>query len=279
MIRWLIVGSALLMASICQAAPSERDLGTGMLARLQAAMPDVELRISADDPLVIEMKDRGEWGDGVYDLHPVHSLCARMTPEECGAFLDDYVAAASGVPPAPSAENLRVVVRQADYLARLRQKMPRDQRPLSRQIGDDLFALLAFVDANGIAIASPGQIRALGPDEVAIWQRAGEQTRAMLPPLPKPIDIVRDYVAFENGNLLSSLLADTDAWRAIADEVGPELAVAATSDQLVFVGALPVDERGMEDFKRAVRDDCKRMQECISPNVYRFRDGRWVIAE
>jgi hypothetical protein len=279
MIRQAIAGLALMVSANGQAAAGEREFAAGLLGRLQSAMPDIELRISADDPLVIEMKGRHGWGDGELNLRPVHTLCSRITAEECGAFLDDYVAAASGERPEPVAENLRIVVRQADYLARLREKLPRDERPVSRQIGEDLFALLAFVDANGIAIATPGQIRALGPDEAVTWQRAGEQTRAMLPRLPEPIDIVRDYVAIEDGDLLSSVLADTDAWRTIADEVGPELAVAATTDQFVFVGALPVDARGMREFKRAVRDDCRKVQQCISPNVYRFRDGRWVIAE
>ncbi len=279
MIRQAVAGMALMVAASGQAATGEREFAVGLLDRLQSVMPDIELRISPDDPLVIEMKGRRGWGESALDLRPVRAVCSRITAEECRAFLDDYVAAASSGPPEPVVENLRIVVRQTAYLASLKERLPRDEQPLPRQIGDDLFALLAFVDVDGVAIATAGQIRALGQDEAAIWQLAGEQTRTMLPPLPKPIDIVRDYVAIENGDLLSSVLADTEAWQAIADEVGPDLAVAATTDQFVFVGALPVDHRGMLRFKRAVRADCAKVQQCISPNVYRFRDGRWVIAE
>ena len=52
----------------------------------------------------------------------------------------------------------------------------------------------------------------------------------------------------------------------------------ATSDSSVWVGVMPDGPR-FEELKRVVRSECEAWTECVSPNVYRFRDGRWVIAE
>jgi hypothetical protein len=90
---------------------------------------------------------------------------------------------------------------------------------------------------------------------------------------------VRSPVAIEEGDLLTSMLADTGTWRDIAAEVGPDLVVAPTTDGFVLVAALPPDYRRMREFKRAVREGCAAAERCISPNLYRFREGRWAIAE
>jgi hypothetical protein len=279
MIRHAIAGMALMLGASGEAATGESRFARAMLERLRVAERETEMRISASDPLVIEMKLDGKWGDAEINLHRLHAFCEEASAEDCDTVLANFVARATAEPPETVAANLRLVVRQQDYLDQLREMQPADAQPIYRQIGDDLYALLAFAGPSGVLMAIPEHLAELSLDEQAAWRLASEQTRGMLPRLPRPIDIVRSHVTFEDGDLLTSLLADPEAWRGIADEVGPDLAVVATSDLFVFVGALPAGYGRMREFKRAVREDCATAQRCISPNVYRFRDGRWVFAE
>jgi len=273
MIRWLIVGSALMLGTNCQAATGEREFAEQMLGRLRAAGSELDMRVSERDPLVIEMTYDGAEETADFDLHTFYAFCAEATAEECDTFLGNFVSLATTMPPAATAANLRVVVRQRDYLDRL------DSPPsLSRQIGDDLFALLAFANADMVVIADREQLRALGLDVAAAWELAGEQTRAVLPDLPVDIDLAEHVVGYEDFNLLPSLLVDIEGWRGIALKAGPDLFATATSDVSVWVGVMPDGPR-FEEFKRVVRSECEAWDPCVSPNVYRFRDGRWVIAD
>ena len=279
MIRQAIAGIALMTAANGHAATGEREFAEQMLERLRGEARSMELRVSADDPLALEMKHEGKWGDARINLHRFHAFCADATREDCEAVLANFVTRVTAPRPEPAAANLRVVVRNEGYLDHLLQTQPADALPIYRQIGDDLFALLAFSGPSGVLIAIPEQLQALELGDDAAWALAREQTRAMLPPLPKAIDLVRDQVIiFEDGDLLTSLLADTEAWRRIAAEVGPELVVTAVSDRFVFAGVLP-DHPRMREFKQVVREDCEAEERCLSPNVYRFRDGRWAIAD
>jgi len=273
MIRWLIAGSALMIASVGHAAMSEREFAELLLERLRAAGSELDMRISERDPLVIEMTYDGAEETTDFDLHTFYAICAEATDEECDGFLGKMVSLATTAPPAATAANLRVVVRQRDYVDRLG-----TPRPLSRQIGDDLFALLAFTNADMVAFADRRQLRALGLDAAAAWRLAGEQTRAELPDLPVDVDLTEHVLGYEDYNLLPSMLAEIEGWRRIAQKAGPDLFATATSDVSVWVGVMSGGPR-FEEFKRVVRAECEALDPCISPNVYRFRDGRWVIAD
>jgi hypothetical protein len=273
MIRQAIAGMALMVAASGQAATGEREFAEQMIERMRAAGSTLDLRVSERDPLIIEMTYDGAEESDDFDLHTFYKVCAEASPEYCDRFLDSMVSLATTMPPALTAENLRVVVRQRDYLDRVG---PR--RPLSRQIGEDLFALLAFTSADLIVFANRQDLRALGLDAAAAWQLAGEQTRAELPELPTDVDLAEHVIGYEDYDLLPSLLAQTAGWRGIARKAGPDLFATATSDASVWVGMMPDGPR-FEELKRVVRSECEALTECISPNVYRFRDGRWVIAE
>jgi hypothetical protein len=279
MIRWLVVASALAFASPVLAADGEREFGQAMLERLRAAKSAIELRIDPDDPLAIQAKVDGEWENGVINTHRLYGFCQTATNEECHAAIEEFADNISTRPPEPASADLRVIVRGASYVDYLLRPAPEaEDRPLYRPIGEDLFAIVAFDGPKTIAIAMRPQLRELGITDDAAWQLAAAQTRAVLPPLPSGAVLAENAVAFEEYEYLASLLADTEAWRGIAAEAGPDLFVTAVSDYFVFAGMLP-DGPDLEQFKQTVREDCAAQQRCISPNVYRFRNGRWVIAE
>lgn len=278
MIRQAIAGVALMVAANGQAA-NDRDAGAErafaeqMIERMRAAGSTLDLRVSERDPLVIEMTYEGAEQPDDFALHTFYAVCAEASAEYCDSFLDSMVSVATTMPPALTAESLRVVVRRSDYLDRLG---PRQS--LSRKIGDDLLALLAFAGPDMIVFANRSDLRQLGLDAAAAWRLAGEQTRAELPDLPVDVDLAEHVIGFEDYDLLPSMLADTDGWRGIARKAGPDLFVTATSETSVWVGVMPDGPR-FEEFKRVVRSECEGAIECISPSVYRFRGGRWVVAE
>jgi hypothetical protein len=278
MIRRVIAGVALMAATNGQAATGERAFAEQMIERLQAARSEIELRISGEDPLVIEMKHEGKWGDAEINLHRLFEFCRDAPAEECDAVLDNFAQRTTAPLPEPLAANLRVVVRNALYVENLLATREADLQPLHRQIGDDLFALLCFAGPSGVLMATPEQMRALALEDDAAWRLAGEQTRAILPELPLDVDLARHPVSFQEYDFLPSLLADTEAWPPLVAKAGPDLFVAPVSDLSVWVGVM-ADGPRFEGLKRAVRAECAEWERCISPNVYRFRDGKWVIAE
>ena len=277
MIRIVIAGLAIVLAYPCEAATGERAFAARMLKELQAAAPDKEMRIGVDDPLTIEVKQDGEWGEASINLHRLEAYCASATAEDCDAVAADFARRITADLPEFAAADLRVIVRDEVYLDYILETLPADTTPPHRQIGEDLFAILAFDSPEAIALAPPGELSDLGLDDDAAWELASAQTRVILPSLPDGADLARSAVAFEDYEYLPSLLTDIEAWRDIAAEAGPDLFVTAVSDHFVFVGVLP-DGPDLERLKRTVREDCAAQERCISPNVYRFRDGRWVIA-
>ena len=64
----------------------------------------------------------------------------------------------------------------------------------------------------------------------------------------------------------------------LADEVGPDLFITVATDQIVIVGLVP-DGKPLDDLAEAVRADCAAAARCISPHVFRFRGGKWIIAK
>ena len=279
MIRHLAAGIALSLASPVLAADDEREFGQAMLEKLQAAMPDTELRVDPGDPLAIQLKLEGEWDKGVINTHRIHGYCQAASREDCNAAIEEFAANIAIEPPEPTAADLRLIVRDREYLDYLLDAGPEEQhRPLFRPIGEDLFAIVAFDSPKAISLALGWQLADLGIDEEAAWQLAAAQTKAVLPPLPSGASLAENAVAFQEYEFLPSLLADTEAWRGIAAEAGPDLFVTAVSDYFVFVGLIPDGPR-LEDFRQTVREDCAAQERCISPNIYRFRGGRWVIAD
>ena len=217
MFRYLFAVLTLFFAWPVHAAEDEREFGQHMLKRLQAALPGTELRVAADDPLVIQMKLDDDWDGAVINTHRIFSFCRVASREDCDAAAAEFATNLDLRPPEPVSDDLRVIVRDQVYLDYLLQAGPdEDHRPPYRQIGEDLFAILAFDSPTTISLALRRQLRELGIDDEAAWQLAMAQTKAVLPVLPSGADLARQAVAFQEYEYLPSLLADMDAWSAIA---------------------------------------------------------------
>lgn len=281
--RLLFVALALMalgLASIAIAAPP-RDLRREMMARFARAMPGATLSADPDDPLTILFK-RDNGIEGAFNLDTVRAYCRTASTADCEAAKADFVGKMSTPHPDPTPGSLRLVVRDRDYLDHVdayRATSPeKGDVAKYRPIGEDLFAVLASDGEDTIALVGDVTLKKLDLTADQAWALAEAQTRAILPPLPKPAALRRAAFFFQDQAYLASLLIDLPAWEKLAARVGPDLFVTVVADDLVFVGQGP-DGPGMEGFKHGAAEDCAAQERCISPHVYRFRDGGWVIAK
>jgi len=276
----VLVGAQLLMACQASAAPpSEKAFAAEMRKRLEA-----KLKVSLDpvkgEPLSFRIPPAAISGEnGVINLHRIYGFCLNA-PEACEenkmAFIDGF----DLKPPAITAENLRLAVRDRDYLASVEDAVRNGElpdMPVHEQIGDDLYAILAADGPNSVAMLPPSALKEIGLTRKAAWARARAQTSALLPAVPKTATLRRGIVIVEDHDYGASLLLDKAAWGRLATAIGPDLLITVVSDHLLLVGVMP-DGPDLDRFSASVAEDCKQQPRCISPHVYRFRKGKWVIA-
>jgi hypothetical protein len=265
-------------ATACRASLSERDFAEDMLARLSKVAPERHLRIKEDEPLVIESGKAGQADEGVINLHRIFGFCVNNSPKDCDALRQEFVAKITIRPPDPTLSELRMIVRDRQYVEYIRSTFEKSGVSVpSRQIGDDLYVVMAFDSPQSISVANDEMLTKLGLTTETAWQTAMHQTAAILPPLPDGKKLKSGAVAFQEYEYLASLLADLGKWELVARDAGPDMFVTAVSDGFVFVGIMP-DGPKLEGFRKTVADDCSTQPRCVSPNIYRFRNGRWVIA-
>lgn len=282
--RVLVVLLALLaLAAACAAVAAARPRGfrADMMARFAKAMPGATLTADPDRPLTILYK-RDDGTEGSFNLDTVAGYCRTASRADCAAVKADFVRKMSTVHPEPTPASLRLVVRNREYLnyvdAYGRKSPQKGDAAKYRPIGDDLYAVLAADGEETVALVGDAALKKLGLSVDQAWALAEAQTRAILPPLPKPAALRRSAVSYQDQAYLASLLTDLPGWAAIAAKVGPDLFVTVVADHLVFVGQVP-DGPVLDHLKQAAADDCAAQERCISPHLYRFRDGRWVIAK
>lgn len=275
--RNAVLGVALIPLA-CSAAPQE-NFSAEMLRRIQAAMPDARLSLKQDEPLVIVQRKSGEREEGEINLHRIHNYCAHAAASDCEAAKAEFVTKISQKLPEMTPASLRLVVRDQQYLEYLNNngKGGPSAWGVFEPIGEDLYAVLASDSDNAIRIVGNKDLGELGLTRQQAWTFARKQTEERLPKIPTAQQLAEAPVAFEAEEYLASLLIDRDSWSRLSQAVGPDLFVTAVSDQFVFVAMRP-DGASFDEFKKVVANDCAAQQRCVSPNIYRFRGGKWMIA-
>ncbi len=277
LIRTMVAAAALFLVPGCaEARQPDTDFGTEMRKRLAERMVGASISADPADPLSAVVKG-GEWDEATVNFHRVHSYCQSANADDCEALKKEFIEKITKKPPAVSKASLRLIVRDAQYVGYVRATEKSDSLAHFEQIGDDLFVLLASDSPDAIALVGDKGLKDLGLSRDEAWTIAASQTRALLPALPTSAQLKSNPVAYQDYELLGSLLIDRAAWADLAKAVGPDLFVTVVSDQFVFVAAMPDGPR-LDAFKKSVAEDCGGQTRCISPNVYRFRDGRWVIS-
>lgn len=280
----IMIRTALIAALVSFAAPAAaqndaaaREFAEQAIAQMQEAMPDANFEMEPGEPLQINVANTPHFEEGAINLHRVYGFCQEADKKACMGELRGLISLAMQEKPQSGADNLRIIVRDAAYWGYVVETLPGEALPQHRQIGEDLYAILAIDSPTSIAIASPSTIAEIGLEPEAAWELAAEQTRAAIPPLPDPAAMEEQLFAYEGEEYMASILFDIEAWAAIAETAGPDLMITAVSEQFVITGLIP--DENLDGMKEAVLADCNSAPRCISPHVYRFRGGMWVIAD
>lgn len=273
----IFLALSLMLLGCSTASANEASFRADMIVRLEKAYPGVSFK-PGDENLTIESEGK-DWELRTINLHRVFSFCQNVSAADCASVQQEFAVNIGEEPEKPTLASLRIIVRDREYVAYLEQMEAKasDRLSIRRPIGEDLYALLAS-DSKG-AIASIGDkiLGELGLTEDQAWDRAWRQTLAVLPAIPEPVKFREQAMAFESEEYLASITADLPAWQKVSDAVGPDLFMTVVSDQFVFVGPMP-DGPSLEAFRETVEEDCRAQPRCVSPNIYRFRGGRWAIA-
>lgn len=278
--HWLGTILAVMIPAAAHAAQSQTEFRDEMIERLSKALGGERVVPVEDDWQQIKVDREGKDRDLTINLGRIWSYCEEATAKDCKATKARFVASSIKEPPPAARKDLRVIVRDASYVA-YAQTMGSKEKPatwLIRQIGDDLYGIMAVDGPETIALANGDTLAKPGLSEAEAWAIAGQQTFARLPSLPSPEELARPPAAFADAEYLGSLLLQQDAFAKIAARVGLDLFVTVVSDKFVLVAIMP-DGPALERFAATVREDCKAQERCISPHIYRFREGQWRIAE
>ena len=242
-------------------------------------MPGADMALKADESLVIEVRKNAVRDSGVINLHRIWLYCQNVPAKDCEDSKAEFLTKIAYVPPPVRPDSLRLIVRDQDYYAYIRdQPAEKGERlGIGRPIGGGLYALLASDSAEATAMAGDKALKEMGLTEQQAWDIAFRQTKAKLPPLPSGKKLSKAGFAYQDQEYLGSLLIDLAAWERISRDAGPDLFVTVVSDGFVLVGTIQAGA-ALESFKQTVADDCKQQQRCISPYVYRFERGAWKVA-
>lgn len=266
------------LALVATVAPDAEAFRSEILSRLQTAHPAMTFS-PGDEPLVISYRG-GDADEGSLNLHQAFAYCQSASPVDCEEDKKKIVTMVVKTAPEASRENLRIVVRDQQYVDYLEEMRRRSEDKASlvhyRQVGDDLYALIAADGPQTIAMVGDKHLKELGMTVEEAWSLADRNTKAVLPPLPDPNRFKQEAIAFQDYEYLSALVSDLSYWGRVSETVGKDLFMTVVSDQFVFVGTMP--DEGVAKFRATVEEDCAAQPRCVSPNIYRFRDGRWIVA-
>lgn len=256
-----------------------------MVRLVQKMHPTGKVSAASDDWQELRVDFPGEDQDRAVNIGRIWSYCQTALKADCKTAKEEFARKTALRPPEGKVADLRVIVRDQvyyDYVKNLPARpdgvAPKAMDAHARRIGEDLYEFLALDGPDTIALAGPEGLKKLGISEEEAWRIAERQTAEKLPPLPTAEQLRGDAVAFEEYEYLGSLLVQREGFSALARELGDDLFVTVVSDGFVFVGLMP-DGEGLRGFAKTVAEDCNAQQRCISPHVYRFRNGEWRIAD
>lgn len=282
MIRTIAGVGALVLAAMAaplaaQDTAETRAFAEKAIAQMREAMPDASFEMEPGEPLQVNVRNTPRFEEGAINLHRVYGVCLQAEREDCEREVAGLVAMAMEKPPEMGPENLRIIVRDAEYWRAVLGMLPEHAIPQHHRIGDDLYAIIAIDSPTSIAIGAPDMIADFGLEPEAAWKLAAQQTRRILNNLPDPASLAAKPAAFVADEYMASMIFDTEAWEILAADYGPDLVVAVPSEQIVLFAIIADADLGaVREFALA---ECNAASRCISPNVYRFRDGLWSIAK
>ena len=243
-------------------------------APLQAAPPTL-------DPLKLVVLKKGKESEFTIYFDRIWRFCQQASEDDCTSARADFITTTLAPRDKPTARSLRYVVRSKDYVAAIEEvgrKKKGEKLAFVRPIGGDLFMVLVSDSKDSVSMVSSVTLKELGLSEEDAWLIAEPQTRSVLPEVPDAAAVAKQWTGYQGPQYMGSMLGLTEDWAWLAEKAGPNLFVTAATDQLVIVG-LSAPGPDFDKLVKAVQEDCNAAERCISPHVYRFRGGKWIVAD
>lgn len=280
--RWYYILPITLVSAPLQAAPPTLDaFSADASARLEQALPGREVRRDAVDPLKLVVLKKGKESEFTIYFDRIWRFCQQASEEDCTSARADFITKTLAPRDKPTARSLRYVVRTKDYVAAIEEvgrKKKGEKLAFVRPIGGDLFMVLVSDSKDSVSMVSSATLKELGLSEEDAWLIAMPQTRSVVPKVPDAAAVAKQWTGYQGPQYMGSMLGLTEDWAWLAEKAGPNLFVTAATDQLVIVG-LSAPGPDFDKLVRAVQEDCNAAERCISPHVYRFRSGKWIVAD
>ena len=256
--------------------PSPDEFTRRIAERFRIALPRRQVQIAGPLQLSIGL----EAGTSEISLSRVFNFCATAPAEECAASIEHFIASQSeaieGLDASPTADQLRIAVRNDDYVAHLGDGA-RPGGPMARAFLPGLNLLIVADYPNRTRSVSALELDRMGLSVEAAWSLAERQTLAGLP-RPDSLDgLETSSVMLTDRRYLPSLLVDVEGWRLARKRHG-DLLAAIPEGYAIFIAR--ADRIGnLDALKDVVRDHYESAESPVSPTVFRFRADGWAPVE
>jgi hypothetical protein len=266
-----------LLAAASPVVVNHDQLTSEVATRIAKSAPNV--KVSIQSPLTLKLIG-GVHGEATIHLDRVASFCAANSPEDCEAqktqFIEGVAEGATNEFPV-TRDNLRVVVRSAEYAAAMQEALGKGGRKLvTRPVGDGLVALLASDNPKTTRMVATADLEPLGLSEQNAYEMGRKNVLATLPKLPTAAELERGILVFAGQDYDASLLL-ADGWKELAEQTKGRLFVSVTSDNFVAAGVAE-DGDMVRQLRSAAEAGFRSADRAISPEVFRWGDTGWRAA-
>ena len=283
LMRRLLHGLAVIFLCFSPAAhaqiPLEPDVFTTVMMHALSEQADPSAKLSQPEPLLIRVEVGGRTLDARLDS--LHRNCVSQVGF-CRDAVKRYIASwlefVKGAPEKPNAAQLRVLLRDADYVEQLTTSHSRAgaAAPLAKQYLGELWMVLAIAGETVNWIASEKTLALLGLDAAAAFEIALKHTRQAIPRLPHVARPLQGPFSISIGEYDSTRMLLHSDWAAVAPAHKGELLASVPATDVIIFGssATPEDAAQLKDLASRVM---RNASSPLSTDVYRWRGNRWEL--
>jgi hypothetical protein len=248
---------------------------------LVALRPGAQVSVHA--PLVLDFTAPGRPAPSQVALDHVWQYC-RASPATCAPALHRFLTAAAETAAAEAApvraEQLRLVLRVADYATEARAKLEAAHRQaLARPVAGDLWAFVVVDLPHSTRLLTAQDLPALALDEDAAFSLALRQTEATLKPLDQAEhDVLRRHIGYVAGDAYyeAARFVDHAAWKPVADRMNGHLLITVPDSGMIFFG--DDRERGMvANLHDIATHEIAKSVRPLTPTVFAWTETGWRV--
>jgi hypothetical protein len=276
---FLLLSALFLLSSPATARSTEAEFTHQIADRLRAALPGHAVETTSE-PMQLRIVATPE--PFTVNFGRVFNYCQTAAAQDCAASIDRFIAGTSESvlhPPSPiTRAQLRLLVRNVEYCDAISQGDSGPLRgPILRPFVPGLCTLLMADLPTTMHSVSEEQLRPLNLTPEAAWALAERQTLAQLP-RPEQLEGLHDaFAALTGYDYMTSLLLNTEGWRAAAAAQGELVVAVPDSSSMIVVRRANIAD--LARFRALVREQMNAAERGVSPNLYHWTAAGWALLE